>query len=126
LQILVGRTDLILQRVEVAISEDRPPRTSWQVIARARGLPALGFLVRRCRQHRWSLVVGADHAAAEHHRGEPGREGGAPPHRGAAAGGGVGCAFAIRTRVPLVSESDGDTITRSVGCSPETISTVKP
>src|SRR5262249_34344524 len=103
--------DLILQRVEVAIPEDRPPPTSWQVIARARGLPALGFLVRRCRQHRWSLVVGADHAAAEHHRGEPGRDGAAPPHRGAAGGGAAGWRFATRTGVRLGSESDGHTTT---------------
>src|SRR5262249_49576438 len=102
--------DLILQRVEVAIPEDRPPPTSWQVIARARGLPALGFLVRRCRQHRWSLVVGADHAAAEHHRGEPGRDGAAPPHRGAAARGAAGCALRIRPRGLLVRGWEGDTI----------------
>src|SRR3989441_11250362 len=98
-----------------------PPLTPRQVIARFSGLPALRLLVGRRHRRRWLRVVGADHAAAEQERREPGQSRGSSPHGRALAG-----AAAIRTGGPLVSESDGATMTRSGGWGPATISTVVP
>src|SRR5439155_9893578 len=119
LQILVGGGDLLLERAEVGIGEQVPPGPARQMIAGLRHLPPIGLLVGRCRRRRRLDVVGADHAAAEQKGGEPRQGGGPPPHFLVPGGG----APAIRTRVPLVRESEGATMTWSVGWSPVRIST---
>src|SRR5882672_10452829 len=120
-EILVGGGDLLLQSVELGVPEDRPPLTARQVIARLRGLPAIHLLVRGCHGRRRPFVFRADHAAAEEDGDEPGEAGRSSCHGLGAAG-----ARAIRTRVPLMIESEGATMTWSVGCKPVTISTVLP
>src|SRR6267142_1414039 len=120
-EILVGGGDLLLQGVELGVPEDRPPLTARQVIARLRGLPAIHLLVSGRHGRRRPLVFRADHAAAKEHGDEPGEAGRSSCHGLGAAG-----ARAIRTRVPLMSESEGATMTWSVGCKPVTISTVLP
>ena len=87
------------------------------MVAGRRGLPAVGLLVRRRHGHRGLRVLGAHHAAADDERGERDEARPSQAH---------GVAPAIRTCVPLVSESDGETMTWSVGCSPERISTLSP
>src|SRR5205807_4084038 len=121
LQILVAGGDLLLQCVELGIAEDCPPLAPRQLIARLRGLPALRLLVGWRPGHRGLRVVRTDHAAAEQEDGQRDEARAWPPHRPAPAG-----ALAIRTGVPLVRESDGATMTWSVGRSPERISTGSP
>ncbi len=121
LQILVGRRDLHLERLEVGIGEDGPPPALRQMIARRGGLPAVSLLVGRGHRRRGFRVLGPDHAAPEQERGQRSAARARRFHRGAPAG-----AVAIRTRVPLVRESGGPTTTWSVGARPETISTVWP
>ncbi len=105
-EILVGGGDLLLQSVELGVPEDRPPLTARQVIARLRGLPAIHLLVRGRHGRRRPFVFRADHAAAEEHGDEPGEAGRSSCHGLGAAG-----ARAIRTGVPLMSESEGATMT---------------
>ncbi len=121
LQILVGRGDLLLKLAELGITEDRPPLAPWQVIAWFRNFPALRLLVGRRQGRRRSRIVRAYHAAAKQEGGQPDEAGALRPHGRVTPG-----ARAIRTRVPLVRESDGATMTWSVGWSPERTSTVSP
>src|SRR5262249_5710940 len=102
----VGRRDLGLQRIEIRISEDGPPLTAWQVIARGGLLPAIHLLVRGRHRHRGLLVVGTDHAATKREYAQRGSQDAAHRH-----GAPAGSTFVIRTRAPLVSESAGETIT---------------
>src|SRR5206468_9299688 len=106
---------------ELGITEARPPLTPRQVIARFRDLPAIRLLVGRRQRRRRFRIVRTDHAAAPQEGGKPDDECASPPHGRVPPG-----ARAIRTRVPLVRESDGATMTWSVGWSPERTSTVSP
>ena len=92
--------------MELGVFEDLPPPAPRQGVAGLRHFPAIRLLVGRRHGHGRLHVVRADHAATEYERGEPGQAGDSSPHGRVRAD-----ALTTRTGVPLVSESDGATMT---------------
>src|ERR1700733_15773841 len=89
------------------------------------------LLKRRRHRNRWLLVLRANHATSEQPEQDKGRTYSETPAKTAHCFvSGVGVVYAevlvIRTGVPLIKESDGLTITWSVGVRPEVTCTVAP
>src|SRR4029077_4233202 len=110
------------------VAENFPPLCAQHVIGRLGNLPhRRGFedLRRRFlegRRHRCGrpIVIGTDHAARQQQRADDAKP--AEYYLLVAAA----CGALVRTGVPLIRESDGLTMTSSVGFRPETISTESP
>ena len=124
-EILVAARYLFFERVELGVSEDLPPGSAQNLIARVRCLPAICLLVHRSERDIGDLVLGSNRTTGEQARQNRGDSDSTECHLPEPPGG-VAEWLPLRTAAPLTSESAGSSTTASLAWRPEITSTVLP